>query len=74
MHMDMLAGSFDSSLDKYKPQTHLAVVEAIKPKEGLDLAQLWDKYVGKEPQVGPSTYYKDFMRVKNQIRNYLLNC
>jgi len=35
MHMDMLAGSFDSSLDKYKPQTHLAVVEAIKPKEGL---------------------------------------
>jgi len=44
--MDMLAGSFDSSLDKYKPQTHLlAVVEAIKPKEGLDLAQLWDKWL-----------------------------
>jgi len=64
MHMDMLAGSFDSSLDKYKPQTHCRGM--IKPKEGLDLAQLWDKYVVyKEPQVSPSTYYKDFMRVKN---------
>jgi len=39
MHLDMLAGSFDSTLGK--PHTHLAVVEAIKPTEALDLAQLW---------------------------------
>ncbi len=70
MHLDMVAGSFDSTLGKYKPHTHLAVVEAIKPTEALDLAQLWDMYVAhKQPRVSPSTYYKDFMRVRNQISN-----
>jgi len=73
MHMDMLAGSFDSSLDKYKPQTHLAVVEGLSLRK-VWIAQLWDKYGYKEPQVSPSTYYKDFMRVKIKLANYLLNC
>jgi len=50
MHLDMLAGSFDSSTRC--PHTHLAVVEAIKPTEALDLAQLWDMYVAhKEPRL-----------------------
>lgn len=40
MQSDMLSGNFDSTLGKYKPHTHLTVVEAIKPKESLDIAQL----------------------------------
>lgn len=69
MQLDMLSGNFDSTLGKYKPHTHLTVVEAIKPKESLDLAQLWEKYIAHK-EVSPSTYYKDFMRVKNQINKF----
>jgi len=69
MHLDMLSGNWDSTLGKYKPHTHLAVVEAIKPKAPLDLAQLWEKYSEhKKPQVSPSTYTKDFTRHKNHIK------
>lgn len=64
----MLSGNFDSTLGKYKPHNHLTVIEAIKPKESLDLAQLWEKYSKhKKPQVSPSTYAKDFSKQKNHI-------
>lgn len=58
MHHDTLhEGYFDSTLEKYKPLTHLTVVESIKPKHALDLAQLWQKYSEyKKTQVSPSTY------------------
>jgi len=69
MQLDMLSGNFDSTLGKYKPYTHLTVVEAVKPKESVDLAQLWEKYIAQK-EVSPSTYYKDFMRVKNQINKF----
>lgn len=46
----------------------MTVVEAIKPKAGLDLAQLWNKYSEfKKPQVSPSTYVKDFTKHRNHI-------
>ncbi|MBO3461993.1 site-specific integrase [Aetokthonos hydrillicola Thurmond2011] len=68
MHLDMLSGNWDSTLGKYKPHTHLAIVEAIKPKASLDLAQLWEKYSEfKKPQVSPSTYAKDFTKHRNHI-------
>ena len=68
MQLDMLSGNFDSTLGKYKPHTHLTVVETIKPKQALDLAQLWDKYSEfKKPQISPSTYVKDFTKHKNHI-------
>lgn len=68
MHLDMLADNWDSTLGKYKPHTHLTVVESIKPKAALDLAQLWEKYSQyKKPQVSPSTYAKDFTKQKNHI-------
>lgn len=68
MHLDMLSGNWDSTLGKYKPHTHLAVVEAIKPKAAFNLAQLWEKYSEhKKPHVSPSTYAKDFTKHKNHI-------
>lgn len=71
MQLDMLSGNFDGTLSKYKPHTHLTVVEAIKPKAGLDLAQLWNKYSEfKKPQVSPSTYVKDFTKHRNHINKF----
>lgn len=71
MHLDMLSGNFDSTLGKYKPHTHLAVVEAITPKTALDLAQLWERYSEyKKPQVSPSTYAKDFTKHRNHINRF----
>ena len=71
MQLDILSGNFDSTLGKYKPHTHLTVVEAIKPKAGLDLVQLWNKYSEfKKPQVSPSTYIKDFTKHRNHINKF----
>lgn len=68
MQLDMLSGNFDSTLGKYKPHTHLTVIEGIKPKAGLDLAQLWEKYVThKETQVSITTLKLDYRRYRNHI-------
>ncbi len=69
MHLDMLSGNFDSTLSKYKPHTHLTVVEAIKPKEALDLAQLWDKYTEfRSKQVSETTLKFNYARVASHIQ------
>ena len=36
---------FDPTLKKYKPQSHLTVVETIKPKPELTLTKLFAKYL-----------------------------
>ncbi|MBV8885959.1 MAG: tyrosine-type recombinase/integrase [Chroococcidiopsidaceae cyanobacterium CP_BM_RX_35] len=69
MHLDMLSGNFDSTLVKYKPVSHLTVVEAIKPKTGLDLAQLWDKYTEfRAKQVSETTLKLNYARVSSHIQ------
>jgi len=68
MHLDALSDNFDVTLGKYKPHTHLAVVEAIKPKEALDLAQLWKEYeTSKSSQVSVTTKAIDYRRYRNHI-------
>ncbi len=69
MHLDMLSGNFDSTLGKYKPLSHLTVVEAIKPKTALDLAQLWDKYTEfRSKQVSETTLKLNYARVFSHIQ------
>ncbi len=69
MHLDMLSNNFDSTLAKYKPHTHLAVVEAISPKVALDLAQLWDKYTEfRSKQVSETTLKLNYARVTSHIQ------
>lgn len=71
MHLDMLSENFDSTLSKYKPHTHLTVVEAIKPKQALDLAQLWEKYTEfRSNQVEETTLAKNYARVANHIQRF----
>jgi integrase len=48
---------FDPTLKKYKSQTHLTVVEFIKPAPGLTLSQLFSRYLEfKKPTWKPTTF------------------
>lgn len=63
---DILAGYFDPTLAKYKPQTHLTVVEAIKP--AITLSELWDKYTEyRKPQIAETTLRIQYAAVRNHI-------
>ena len=69
IHLDMLSDNFDSTLGKYKPHTHLTVVEAIKPKEALDLAQLWERYTEfRSKQVSETTLKLNYARVASHVQ------
>lgn len=71
MQLDMLSGNFDSTLGKYKPHTHLTVVEAIKPKVGLNLTQLWEKYTEfRSKQVSETTLKLNYARVASHIQKF----
>ena len=49
---------FDPTLKKYKPQTHLTVIETIKPKPEQTLTQLFERYLEfKKPVVKPTTFH-----------------
>lgn len=48
---------FDFTLKKYKPQTHLAVVESIKSKPELAFSVLFDRYLlFKKPSLKTTTF------------------
>ncbi len=49
----------------------MTVVEAIKPKEAPDLAQLWEKYtIFRSNQVEETTLAKNYARVDNHIQRF----
>lgn len=63
---DILAGYFDSTLAKYRPQKYLTVVEAIKP--AITLSELWDKYTEyRKPQIAETTLRIQYASVRNHI-------
>jgi len=71
MQLDVLSGNFDSTLGKYKPHSHLTVVEAIKSKQALDLGELWEKYTEfRSNQVEETTLAKNYARVTNHIGRF----
>ncbi|MCU0544855.1 MAG: tyrosine-type recombinase/integrase [Oscillatoriaceae cyanobacterium Prado104] len=48
---------FDATLKKYKPQTHLTVIETVKPVPQLTLTELFTKYLEfKKPTYKPTTF------------------
>jgi len=57
IELDILSGNFDFTLAKYKPQTHLAVIEHINPKQEISVPELWEKYQAfKKPNCAPGTW------------------
>jgi integrase len=66
---DIATGHLDLSLEKYKIQNHLTVVQAIKPKPALSLAQLWELYVEyKAKNVSTSTLKNTYKAVASHIQ------
>lgn len=62
---------FDATLKKYKPQTHLTVIETVKPKPEPTLTQLFAKYlVFKKPTLKPTT----FNYLVTGIQSYIDRC
>lgn len=61
IELDILSGNFDFTLAKYKPQTHLAIVEAIAPKQD-NLNRLWQEYCNfKKPNCAPGTWKHGYL-------------
>jgi integrase len=69
IELDIISDNFDFALTRYKPKSHLTVVETIRPKPELNLSQLWDMYeTYKKPQVSQSTLAKDYKKTRNMIQ------
>lgn len=69
IELDILAGYFDATLEKYKPQTNLASVESSKSNQAeLPINVLWDRYAAyKSKTLSVTTINKDYKRIKNHI-------
>jgi integrase len=62
---------FDPTLKKYKPQTHLTVVETIKPQPELTLNKLFERYLEfKKPTLKATT----FNYMVTGIQSYIDRC
>lgn len=62
---------FDPTLKKYKPETHLTVIETIKPKPELTLTQLFSRYLEfKKPTLKATT----FNYLVTGIQSYVDRC
>ena len=62
---------FDPTLKKYKSQTHLTVIETVKPKPELTLTQLFSRYLEfKKPTLKATT----FNYLVTGIQSYIDRC
>jgi integrase len=67
-NLDIRNGEFDFTLKKYKLQSHLTVIESIKPKSEVKLDELWERYVAfKKPSVSPNTVKHGYRQVASHI-------
>lgn len=58
IELDIEAGCFDETLDKYKPQRHLSLVKLSAQKLST-ISELWNEYIDyKRPSLKPTTLDK----------------
>lgn len=67
---DIQANNFDSTLNKYRPQTYLALVNVEEaPQKALTLAELWDKYTQfKSTQLEKTTILRDYGKIQKRLQ------
>jgi len=59
IELDIEAGCFDETLDKYKPQRHLSIVKLESAQKVSTISELWDKYIDyKRQALKPTTLDK----------------
>lgn len=69
MHLDILSNHFDTTLNNYKPHTHLTVIESANPRQELDLLSLWEKYTEfRSNPVEATTLAKNYATVVSHIK------
>jgi integrase len=74
IELDILSGNFDSTLDKYKPQSFLSTVTPITPiaRPKPNLAELWERYTEfKCPSLSSNTLAREFAAVRRCINLYI---
>lgn len=69
IELDILAGYFDATLEKYKLQTNSDLGKPSKSNQAeLPLNVLWDRYAAyKSKTLSVTTINKDYKRIKNHI-------
>lgn len=69
IELDILAGYFDPSLDKYRPQTHLTLVKSQEESSKAPaLADLWENYTQfKSSQLEETTIIRDYGKIQKRI-------
>ena len=72
IELDILAGYFDPTLAKYRPQTHLSI---IKPSEDVEkvltLVELWERYTQfKSTQLEQTTILRDYGLIYKRIQKF----
>ncbi|MBW4465679.1 MAG: DUF3596 domain-containing protein [Pegethrix bostrychoides GSE-TBD4-15B] len=69
IELDILAGYFDASLEKYRPQSYSTPDKPTKGKE-LTLSVLWSQYTEyKAKTLSVTTINKDFRKTRNHIES-----
>jgi integrase len=68
----VVSGTFDSTLAKYRPQTHLTLVQSINlnqdGQKSFKLSELWHRYTEfKATQVEKTTFIRDYGKIKKRI-------
>lgn len=65
----LIPGTFDFTLSKYRPQTHLTLVKPVEePQKVLTLNELWDKYTEfKSTQLEETTILRDYGKIQKRI-------
>ncbi|MEQ9551845.1 MAG: tyrosine-type recombinase/integrase [Coleofasciculus sp. G3-WIS-01] len=66
----VVAGTFDRTLAKYRPQTHLKLVEpAEQTQKVLKLDELWENYTQfKSSQLEQTTILRDYGKIQKRIK------
>ncbi|GAB4199870.1 MAG: hypothetical protein Fur006_50920 [Coleofasciculaceae cyanobacterium] len=69
IEQDIISDNFDSTLAKYRPQTHLTVVETIKLNSPMTLLELWNKYTEyRKPQISETTLKLNYQTIGNHLK------
>ncbi len=66
----LIAGTFDRTLAKYRPHTHLKLVEAAEEvQNALKLDELWEHYTQfKSHQLEETTILRDYGKIQKRIK------
>ncbi|MGK7947195.1 MAG: tyrosine-type recombinase/integrase [Microcystaceae cyanobacterium] len=68
----VVSGSFDTTLAKYRPQTHLTIVQSLplhyQTEKKVLLGDLWDKYTDfKSNKIEKTTLIRDYGKIAKRI-------